>query len=300
MKVIRITPRGFCPGVVRAISLVNNAIQNPNLPRPIYILGMIVHNKQVVNDFTSKGVITLDEPNRSKLDLLKQVQTGTIIITAHGTSEDVLKEIKSKGLTLVDATCKDVYKTHDLIRQYLAKNYQILYIGKKHHPETVGVLGIDSSIISIEKTEDIDLLQLDSKLIFVTNQTTLSVFDFEEIKQKLIDKFPFAFISEEICDSTRIRQEAIVETNKNVDLCFIVGDLRSNNSKNLARVSETITNTKTILIETAHDIYHKLLKNDMIISVSSGASTPTETTSQVINYLEQFDEFNPLTWKIKN
>ena len=158
MQVLPITPRGYCPGVVKAIDIVNKAIENKTLPRPIYILGMIVHNRFVVDDFTNKGVITLNEAGKTRLELLDSVHEGTIIITAHGTEDAVFNKIKEKGLTMINATCKDVAKTHDLIKEYLLKDYEILFIGKNHHPETEGALGISPRIQLIESLEDVEKL----------------------------------------------------------------------------------------------------------------------------------------------
>ena len=295
MQVIPITPRGYCPGVVRAIDLVNKALQNPNLPRPIYILGMIVHNRFVVDDLTHKGAITLNEPGKSRLELLDSIDHGTVIITAHGTENAVFDKIRAKGLTMINATCKDVQKTHDLIKQHLDLNYQVIFIGKKSHPETEGALGISSSLILVEKLEDIDALSINGPL-FVTNQTTLSIRDLDILFQSIRNKFPEAVISDEICNSTRIRQEAILSYNQNVDLCFVVGDPYSHNTASLVKLSKSLTKAITYQIESIEDILPSQLIGFKTVSVTSGASTPTEITQKVINYLKQFDETNPMTW----
>lgn len=132
MEVIKISPRGYCYGVVDAMVLARQAAQNLDLPRPIYILGMIVHNSHVTNSFEDEGIITLDGANR--LDILNQVDKGTVIFTAHGVSPEVRRIAREKGLTTVDATCPDVTKTHDLIREKVADGYEIIYIGKKDIP----------------------------------------------------------------------------------------------------------------------------------------------------------------------
>lgn len=295
MQVVPITPRGYCPGVVRAIDTVNKALQNPALPRPIYILGMIVHNRFVVDELTSKGAITLNDPGKTRLELLDSIDKGTVIITAHGTEEAVFEKIKAKGLTMINATCKDVQKTHDLIKEYLHNNYEVLFIGKKNHPETEGALGISPSVRLIEKPEDIDSLSLQNP-IFVTNQTTLSIRDLDKIFQLIRVKYPHAVISDEICNSTRIRQEAVLSANQTVDLCFVVGDPFSHNTSSLVKLSQSMTPAVTYRIESVDDIKPEQLFGHRIVSVTSGASTPTEITQNVISYLKQFDEDNPVTW----
>ncbi|MDD3129746.1 MAG: 4-hydroxy-3-methylbut-2-enyl diphosphate reductase [Candidatus Izemoplasmatales bacterium] len=285
MIVKKITPRGFCKGVYQAIEIVKQSIENKSLPKPIYVLGFIVHNKHVVQELDKLGVITLDDRFKSRLELVEDIKEGTIILSAHGTDEAVKRKIIDNKLTLIDATCNDVYKTHDSIKEYLNKGFNILYIGKKNHPETNASLSIDSNIKLIENIEDLNEIKLEEPL-FVTNQTTFSINDILPIHEKIKSLYPNSVITEEICNATRFRQNAIIEGNKNVDLCYIVGDPRSNNSRNLVKISKELTSTKTFLIESVKDIDLKDLENVNIVSVSSGASTPNYLTQEVIDFLE--------------
>lgn len=136
MKVLKISPRGYCYGVVDAMVIARNAALDTSLPRPIYILGMIVHNKHVTDAFEEDGIITLDGENR--LDILRKVDKGTVIYTAHGVSPEVRKLAKEKGLVAIDATCPDVSVTHHLIEEKVAEGYDILYIGKNTIPSLKG------------------------------------------------------------------------------------------------------------------------------------------------------------------
>ncbi|MFA7106774.1 MAG: 4-hydroxy-3-methylbut-2-enyl diphosphate reductase [Candidatus Izemoplasmatales bacterium] len=285
MIVKKISPRGFCKGVYQAIEIVKQSIENKSLPKPIYVLGFIVHNKHVVQELDKLGVITLDDRFKSRLELVEDIKEGTIILSAHGTDEAVKRKIIDNKLTLIDATCNDVYKTHDSIKEYLNKGFNILYIGKKNHPETNASLSIDSNIKLIENIEDLNEIKLEEPL-FVTNQTTFSINDILPIHEKIKSLYPNSVITEEICNATRFRQNAIIEGNKNVDLCYIVGDPRSNNSRNLVKISKELTSTKTFLIESVKDIDLKDLENVNIVSVSSGASTPNYLTQEVIDFLE--------------
>ena len=115
MEIIKISPRGYCYGVVDAMVIARNAALDKSLPRPIYILGMIVHNKHVTDAFEEEGIITLDGSNR--LEILEKVDKGTVIFTAHGISPQVRELAKQKGLITIDATCPDVTRTHDLIEE---------------------------------------------------------------------------------------------------------------------------------------------------------------------------------------
>ncbi|WP_318626825.1 4-hydroxy-3-methylbut-2-enyl diphosphate reductase [Paenibacillus polymyxa] len=298
MEVLRISPRGYCYGVVDAMVLARQAARNLDLPRPIYILGMIVHNSHVTNSFEDEGIITLDGPNR--MEILSQVESGTVIFTAHGVSPEVRKLARDKGLTTVDATCPDVTKTHDLIREKSAEGYQIVYIGKKNHPEPEGAIGIAPNHVHlIEKEEEIDSLTLPAGKILITNQTTMSQWDIKHIMKKLLEKFPGAEIHNEICLATQVRQEAVAEQAGQADLVIVVGDPRSNNSNRLAQVSEEIAGTTAYRISDVSELKREWLEGVAKVAVTSGASTPTLITKEVITYLEQYDAANPDTWEIQ-
>ncbi|ADO55504.2 4-hydroxy-3-methylbut-2-enyl diphosphate reductase [Paenibacillus jamilae] len=298
MEVLRISPRGYCYGVVDAMVLARQAARNLDLPRPIYILGMIVHNSHVTNSFEDEGIITLDGPNR--MEILSQVESGTVIFTAHGVSPEVRKLARDKGLTTVDATCPDVTKTHDLIREKSAEGYQIVYIGKKNHPEPEGAIGIAPDHVHlIEKEEEIDGLTLSADKILITNQTTMSQWDIKHIMKKLLEKYPGAEIHNEICLATQVRQEAVAEQAGQADLVIVVGDPRSNNSNRLAQVSEEIAGTTAYRISDITELKREWLEGVAKVAVTSGASTPTLITKEVITYLEQYDADNPETWEIR-
>lgn len=298
MEVIKISPRGYCYGVVDAMVLARQAAQNLDLPRPIYILGMIVHNRHVTDSFEEDGIITLDGPNR--LDILNQVDSGTVIFTAHGVSPEIRKIARDRGLTTVDATCPDVTKTHDLIREKVADGYEIIYIGKQGHPEPEGAIGIAPEHVHlIEKVEDIAKLNITSSRITITNQTTMSQWDIKIIMKKLLEIFPSAEVHNEICMATQVRQEAVAEQAGQADLVIVVGDPRSNNSNRLAQVSEEIAHVKAYRISDITELKREWLEGISKVAVTSGASTPTPITKEVISYLEQFDPEKPDTWELK-
>ncbi len=298
MEVLKISPRGYCYGVVDAMVLALQTARNLELPRPIYILGMIVHNSHVTEAFEKEGIVTLDGPNR--LEILDQVDKGTVIFTAHGVSPEVRKKAREKGLTIVDATCPDVTKTHDLIREKAAEGYEVIYIGKKGHPEPEGAMGIAPGHVHlIEREEDIGKLDIQAEKVIITNQTTMSQWDIRHLMARLLEAFPQAEIHNEICLATQVRQEAVAEQAKEADLCIVVGDPRSNNSNRLAQVSEEISGVRAYRVADVTEISPDWLKGIRKVAVTSGASTPTPITKEVIQYLEQFDPENPDTWPIR-
>lgn len=298
LEIVKISPRGYCYGVVDAMVMARQAAKNPDLPRPIYILGMIVHNSHVTSSFEEEGVITLDGPNR--LEILEQVDQGTIIFTAHGVSPEVRRLAKEKGLTTVDATCPDVTKTHDLIREKVAEGYEIIYVGKKGHPEPEGAIGIAPDRVHlIEKEDEIAGLELSADKIIITNQTTMSQWDIKAIMNKLQEKFPIAEVHNEICLATQVRQEAVAGQAGQAELVIVVGDPRSNNSNRLAQVSEEIAGVKAYRVADVTELKQEWLQGIQRVAVTSGASTPTLITKEVVQYLEQYDHEKPETWEIK-
>lgn len=298
MEVRKITPRGYCYGVVDAMVLAQQTARNLDLPRPIYILGMIVHNRHVTDAFEDEGIITLDGANR--LEILDQIDSGTVIFTAHGVSPEVRKKAREKGLTTVDATCPDVTRTHDLIREKTAEGYEIIYIGKKGHPEPEGAMGVAPDKVHLIETEaEIADLKVGTDRLVITNQTTMSQWDIKHIMNRLIARFPTAEIHNEICMATQERQAAVAEQAAGCDLVIVVGDPRSNNSNRLAQVSEEIAGVRAYRIADLSELKREWLDGVRIVGVTSGASTPTPITKEVIAYLEQYDGNNPETWDLK-
>lgn len=299
MEIVKISPRGYCYGVVDAMVLALQTAKDHNMPRPIYILGMIVHNAHVTEAFEREGVITLDGPNR--LDILEKIETGTVIFTAHGVSPEVRAKAAEKGLSIVDATCPDVTKTHELIKLKTSEGFHTIYIGKKGHPEPEGAIGVAPTMVHlIEKEEEIEKLSFteDTKLL-ITNQTTMSQWDIKHIIEQLKVKFPWAEVHNEICLATQVRQEAVAGQAGEAQLCIVVGDPRSNNSNRLAQVSQEIAGVKAYRIADLSELKQEWLKGIDRVAVTSGASTPTALTKEVIDYLEKYDHNNPETWEIK-
>lgn len=295
MKVIKIAPRGYCYGVVDAMVIARNAALDKTLPRPIYILGMIVHNKHVTDAFEEDGIITLDGHNRK--EIIEKVDKGTVIFTAHGVSPEIREIAKQKGLVTLDATCPDVTKTHDLIREKEIEGYYIIYIGKKGHPEPEGAVGVAPHAVSLVETlSDIERLEIPDKKILVTNQTTMSQWDVADLMESIKNKFPHAEFHKEICLATQVRQEAVAKQAGEADVLIVVGDPKSNNSNRLAQVSEEIAYTKAYRIADISELELDWIRNANSVAVTAGASTPTPITKEVITFLEQYNPEDESSW----
>lgn len=295
MKVIKITPRGYCHGVVNALQIVAKVLADETIAKPIYLLGEIVHNQNITDVLTKKGIITLKGNSRS--EMLATVKSGTIIITAHGIDPHLISEATNKGLNVVDATCVDVYRTHDVIKDRLAAGYDVIYIGKQNHPEPEGAVGIDKSRIHlVSNISDIQSLALANDKLCITNQTTMSVWDTAKIMTQAKELYPTLEIINEICSSTSMRQEAVSEMAKLCDLTVVVGDPKSNNTNRLVQISEEIAGTPAIRVNTLEELDPQVLLAHETIGVTSGASTPTIITSEIISFIENFDASDENTW----
>jgi 4-hydroxy-3-methylbut-2-en-1-yl diphosphate reductase len=290
MEVIKISPRGYCYGVVDALQVVREAAKNPTLPRPIHIIGQIIHNRHAIDELTALGVVTLDGPDR--VSILEQVQAGTVIFTAHGVSPQVKRRAEERGLHCIDATCPDVTVTHDLVLDLVAKGYYILYVGKKGHPEPEGVMGEIPGHVSLVETEaDVDALTLTPEQeakIAVSTQTTLSLWDTHRVIQRIKARYPQAEVHVDICRATQTRQEAVAAQAKDADLTVVVGDPRSNNTNRLVQVSQELAGVPAVRIEDLSQLKSEWLKGKKRVAVTAGASTPSQLTREVIRYLEQY------------
>ncbi|MDQ2887611.1 MAG: 4-hydroxy-3-methylbut-2-enyl diphosphate reductase [Chloroflexota bacterium] len=290
MEVIKISPRGYCYGVVDALQIVRKAAKDPMVLRPIYVIGQIIHNRHAIEELTALGVVTLDGPDRAAI--LEQVEAGTVIFTAHGVSPHVKQRALERGLNCIDATCPDVTVTHDLVIDLVAKGYYILYVGKKGHPEPEGVMGEIPGHVSLVETEaDVDALDLTTEQaakIAVSTQTTLSMWDTHRVIQRIKTRYPQAEVHVDICRATQTRQEAVAAQTKGADLTVVVGDPRSNNTNRLVQVSQELAGVPAVRIEDLSQLRTEWLKGKKRVAVTAGASTPSQLTREVIRYLEQY------------
>jgi 4-hydroxy-3-methylbut-2-en-1-yl diphosphate reductase len=290
MEVIKVSPRGYCYGVVDAMELARRAAKDPSMPRPLYIIGLIVHNRFAVQELSELGITTLDGPDRASI--LEEVTEGTVIFTAHGVSPRVKQRAIQRGLHVLDATCPDVTKTHDLVRDFTARGYKTIYIGKKGHPEPEGVIGeAPESVYLVESASDLDTLPASLATyprLLVTTQTTLSQWDTARLVAAIRERYPQVEVYNEICMATQLRQEAVATMARGADLTIVVGDPRSNNTSRLVQVAEELAGSPAIRVESLSDLNPEVLSGKKRVAITSGTSTPTQLTRQVIQFVESF------------
>src|SRR5436309_679623 len=233
MDVLRITPRGYCHGVVDAFRIAKRVRESTD--GPVHMLGQLVHNTHTTDELQEQGIALVDPPNR--LAGLEVIEEGTVIFTAHGVSPQVKARAAEKGLNAVDATCSDVVRTHDLVRDLAARGYDVVYIGRRGHPEPEGVEGeAPGRVHLVQDLEDVERLEVRNPRLAVTCQTTLSLWDTEALIEAVRDRYPGVEVHNEICRATQERQEAAVAGAREVDLVLVVGSPRSSNSNRLVEV----------------------------------------------------------------
>lgn len=281
--------QGFCFGVTNAIN--NVFLKVPTLQKPIYLLGDLVHNKYVTKKLIDAGIIVLTEGTR--LEMLDQIESGSVIISAHGVSKDVYDKIKFKNLFYFDTTCPFVLKSHQIINNYLELGYDVIYIGKLGHPEVEAIHSLKNVHI-VENELDIEKLNINNKLLVVTNQTTLSVLDLEYLHSLLKEKYPNIEIANSVCNATKNRQleliNAIESLKGDEGLVIVIGDPKSNNTSSLAKRALNFKNISVLKMENKNDVCYNLsfIKNFHHIIIASGASTPQEIIDDIIFELKKF------------
>lgn len=284
MKLILANPRGFCAGVHRAISIVEQAIYL--FGAPIYVRHEVVHNRYVVNRLKEMGAIFIEE--------LKDVPDNAILIfSAHGVSKAIRNEAKQRGLKVFDATCPLVTKVHMEVARASNRGEEVILIGHAGHIEVEGTMGQYSNdqggIYLIESAEDVNTLQVKNEdFLCFTTQTTLSVDDTAEIIAALKHRFPKIRgpRKNDICYATTNRQMVVRDLAQHSDLVLVVGSKNSSNSNRLAELARREGKT-AYLIDFSSDIQDEWFKDVKAVGVTAGASAPEILVSEVIRHLNR-------------
>lgn len=290
LTILLAQPRGFCAGVVRAIDIVEKALQVYGAP--IYVKHEIVHNKYVVEDLRSKGVIFVEE--------IAEIPDGAVtVFSAHGVSEKVENETKLRDLPTLDATCPLVTKVHNQAKRYEREDYDIVMIGHHGHPEVEGTMGrIKGTMHLVATPEDVKTLSVKDgqKLAYVT-QTTLSVDDTRNTIQALRARFPFIEgpDMQDICYATQNRQNAVKELSMEADLILVIGSQNSSNSNRLRDLGEEY-NLPSYLINDASELQESwITSSTQTIGITAGASAPEILVEELI---ERIMQIRPATVKV--
>src|SRR5712691_1859610 len=281
-SLIRVRPRGFCAGVVRAVDIVELALQAYG--PPVYVHHEIVHNRYVVDQLRQSGAIFVET--------VEEVPLGSVLVfSAHGVPPTTREEARLRGLRVIDATCPLVTKVHLEALKFAREARTIILIGHRDHQEIIGTSGeAPDRTIVVDSVAAVDALQVDDpdKLAFLT-QTTLSLYDTQEIVARLRERFPTIAgpASDDICYATQNRQEAVEQLAKDVDLILVVGSPNSSNSNRLVEVAQR-SGVRAQLIDSAQDIDVKWLEGVKRVGLTAGASAPEVLVEQVSQRLAEF------------
>ena len=265
---------GFCMGVKRAMQIALDTAKNTD--SKVYTCGPLIHNPQAIEYLMENGVETI-------LDW-HQIEEGTVIIRAHGMPYKSIKEIESKGLKTVDATCPHVKTSQNQIKKYSDLGYFIYIVGDKDHPE---ILSLQSFAKEFEVLNSIEAAKTVSHKdkIMVISQTTFNADEYKEISEILKKEANETVVCKSICQATFLRQKEIKELAAEADAVVIVGGKSSANTKRLAQIASEICKN-TIHIETEDELNKEDFVNCKTIAVSAGASTPDFITDKVIEFLK--------------
>lgn len=273
-------PRGFCAGVIRAIDIVEIALEQ--LGAPVYVRKEIVHNRFVVDELARRGAVFVEN--------LDEVPDGAVtIFSAHGVSPEVRVDAERRKLQVIDATCPLVTKVHIEVIRYARDNYSIIMIGHQNHDEVIGTFGeAPDHIHVVSSVSDVDALQnVNPYRVIYATQTTLSLDDTQAIVERLKQRFPAIIspASSDICYATQNRQAAVKTLAEKANLILVVGAQNSSNSNRLVEVARG-KGVPAYLIDNAGDIMPEWLAGCLNIGVTAGASTPEILVQEVVKDLQ--------------
>jgi 4-hydroxy-3-methylbut-2-enyl diphosphate reductase len=279
-KIVLLTPRGFCAGVVRAIDVVKIALEAYGAP--IYVRKEIVHNRHVVEELRDAGAVFVEE--------LDEVPTGgRVIFSAHGVSPAVRQQAKDLQLNVIDATCPLVTKVHLEAVKFAKKGYRIVLIGHEGHDEVVGTLGeAPDAMVLVQTVEDVDNLVVPDEMpMAYLTQTTLSLDETRDIIDRLRERFPRVEgpHSQDICYATENRQVAVKAVAPLTDLLLVVGSRNSSNSQRLVEVCRK-EGRPSYLVDDENDVKAEWFAGVNTVSITAGASAPEHLVESLIAYLQ--------------
>ena len=276
LNLVLASPRGFCAGVDRAITIVEKALERYGAP--IYVQHEIVHNKHVVQRLRNEGAVFVEN--------IDEIPEGShAIFSAHGVSPEVRKRAEKRKLQVLDATCPLVTKVHREAQRYAQKEHTIILIGHHNHVEVKGTVGeAPEHIFVVGTVEEVSDLKIpDEKKVGYITQTTLSLDDTAEIITALKERFPEIKgpAKDDICYATQNRQNAVKALSKEVDLVLVVGAQNSSNSVRLLEVAET-TGVKARRIESAAELDPEWLEEVQNVGITAGASAPEDIVQGIV------------------
>ena len=273
MKVYLGVPRGFCAGVVRAIEIVELALERYGAP--VYVKHQIVHNPYVVSSLERKGAVTVEE--------VEEIPEGSMVVfSAHGSPPEDFSKADARGLTVIDATCPLVTKVHNEAKKYARDDRRLILVGHRGHQEVKGTMG-QHPMYLVDDREGVRLPDWsDSTPVTVLTQTTLSVDDTERSIEEISRRFPDVVVRNDLCYATTNRQTAVKELARLTDLVLVIGASNSSNCNRLREVAEA-NGVTSYLLNGPEELDMAWLDGVDNVGITSGASTPDDLVMAVID-----------------
>ena len=274
---------GFCEGVERAYAIVEKIAKDPKIKRPVFVLGSLVHNDDVVKKIEEMGIkkLSVDSGLMNFLNSAKK-KIGTLIITAHGIGPKIYEFAEKNKIDLIDTTCPKVIKVQRLAKNFSKKGYQLVIIGEKKHKEVKGIYEwADKKAFIVENIKDLRALSLDSKKnIAIVSQTTQDREFFDKSAKYIAKKYPQAEIVDSICMTTHHRQTEVKDLARKNNVIIVIGSPKSANSKRLWEIAKRL-NAKSYFIQRANDLKKQWFLGCKKVAITAGASTPDVLINQV-------------------
>ncbi len=302
MRIVIAKESGFCFGVRRALDKINSLTTDRS--KQIYVLGELIHNRDIINNLKKKGIVFID--NLKKIKKTKKInkknkkenktKEKVLVISAHGVSDKVLAEAKKRGLKIVDTTCPLVRRVHHITKKLEKDGYRIIIFADKTHTETKGIKGNLSFPIIIEKLSELNKINIENSrnkkyrkyaLVF---QTTQDLELLEKINSLAKKKIKNIKVIDTICSATKARQKSAKELARKVDMMLVVGGYNSANTKRLRQICSRIVKTKHI--ENENQLKKSWFKGKKRIGITAGASTPEETILKVVKNINLLQSKN--------
>ncbi|MDD4089435.1 MAG: bifunctional 4-hydroxy-3-methylbut-2-enyl diphosphate reductase/30S ribosomal protein S1 [Tissierellia bacterium] len=279
MKILVSEYNGFCGGVKAAVLKADKIL---NDDKKLYSYGEIIHNKDVVEKLKDKGMVIVDD--------LPEDNDAKFLIRSHGVGKHIYDLLEEKNIEVVDATCVKVKKIHKIVEEFKNKDYNIIIVGDKNHPEVQGIAGwCNNEADIIKNPEELKNIIEPSKKYCLVCQTTFNLNIFEEILKTIeINNYDNIIVHNTICEATRKRQEACVALASKCTVMLIVGGKNSSNTKKLYELSKELCKN-TFLIQNYEEIPYNYIDKNTIVGVSAGASAPDWIIEEVINMLENLN-----------
>ena len=277
MKVVVAEKCGFCHGVKNAIKMAEEILAEEN---EVYSLGPIIHNKDVIERLAKKGLKTVDS--------VAEIKSGTVLIRSHGAAPEQIAKIKEKGLKIADATCVLVKRVQKIAEELERDGYEVVVVGDKNHPEVQAVVGCVRDVVVVGDETDLHKLPANGKLGVVC-QTTQSPEHFSRMLTALAKKsFSELKVINTLCKEAIRRQESAVELCKQVDIMFVLGGLKSANTRKLAELCKK-WNSQTFHLQNWKELDINMVLGKNVAGVTAGASTPEWIIAEFVGNLESFD-----------